>query len=230
MGLAKGERKSGRKAKQGEVTTLIRDQVAVLAEILCETDFVAQNTKFREYVKAIAERAAAAGLPEGNVADAVKDAEKNLLAELLASVGENIQVRRILRWHPTGKVYSYIHDGGNAKIGVMVEITGEHDADFGKLMAMQIAAASPEYLSPEDVPAAVMAKEREIAAAQPGLAGKPANVVDKIIQGRLDKWMQMTCLTKQIWVHDDKTPVGKVNPKAKVKRFLRWQVGEELPS
>lgn len=230
MGLAKGERKSGRSAKQGDVTTVITDRVAVLAEILCETDFVAKNVRFKDYVKAITERAVTANLPEGNVAEAVKEGEQGRLGELLASVGENIQVRRVMRWHPSGKVHTYIHDGGNAKIGVMVEIAGPHEAEFGKLMAMHIAAASPEYVSPADVPAAVLTKEREIAAAQPGLAGKPANVIEKIIQGRVDKWCQQTCLTRQIWVHDDKTPVEKVNPQAQVKRFLRWQVGEELPS
>ncbi len=228
MGLAKLDKKSHRATNEGHIQTIIRDDVAVMAEILCETDFVAKNAKFTDYVKALIERAADGDYPEGDISAAVKEAESDALGELIASCGENIQVRRIVRWTPKAKVHSYIHDGGGSKIGVMVEIDGEHDDEYGKYMAMHITAANPDYIAPEDVPEEVVNKEKEIAAAQPDMANKPENIIEKILIGRINKWYTQVCLTKQTWVHDDKTPVEKVNPNAKVLRFLRWQVGEEL--
>ncbi len=228
MGLAKGEKKAHRSTREGQVAAGVRYNAAVLLEVLCETDFAAKNARFSAFVTSLTEEAVTGDYTEGEVTDALKKAVEGEMGELVASVGENIQVRRVVRWAPQGKVHSYIHDGGGIKLGVLVDVEGECDDEYGHFMAMQIAAANPQYIRPEDVPAEVLAKEREIAAAQPGLAGKPAEILDKIIEGKVRKWITEVCLTKQTWVHDDKTPVEKVNPKAKVLRFLRWQVGEEL--
>ena len=228
MGLAKLDKKSHRTTNQGHVTAIVKDDVAILAEILCETDFVAKNAKFTDYVAAVSGRAADGDYPEGDIAEQVKAAESDALGELIASCGENIQVRRIVRWKPNGTVHSYIHDGGGSKIGVIVEVEGDHDEEYGKFMAMHIAASSPDYICPDDIPEDVVTKEKEIAAAQPDMAGKPADIIEKILIGRIRKWQDQVCLTRQTWVHDDKTQVEKVNPNAKVLRYLRWQVGEEL--
>ncbi|OVE81767.1 translation elongation factor Ts [bacterium M21] len=226
MGLAKAAKKAHRTTKEGVVRCVINDDVAVLAEILCETDFVASNANFVAYVDSVVEEAVTGDYAEGDISDAVRETQKDQLGELTASVGENIQIPRAVRWTPTGKVHSYIHDGGGTKIGVMVEIEGDHDEEFGKLMAMHICASNPSYVSPEDVPAEVIEKEKEIAAAQPELASKKPEMIEKILIGKIARYYKDFCLTDQVWCHDDKLQVKKVNPKAKVLRFLRWQLGE----
>ena len=229
MGLSKLEKKSHRSTEEGHIGHIIRDDVAVMAEIVCETDFVAKNEKFQNFMKSILECAADGDFAEGdNIADQVVAGRQDDLGELIASCGENIQVRRVCRWQPQARVHAYVHDGGGAKIAGMVEIEGEHDDEYGKHMAMHVVAAAPEYLAPEDVPEDRLQSEKEIIAAQPDMAGKPENVVDKIVNGRLNKWYAQVCLTRQTWVHDDKSVVEKVNPKATVRRYLRWQVGEDL--
>ncbi len=226
MGLAKAAKKSHRTTKEGAIRAEIKDNVAVLAEILCETDFVASNAKFTDYVEKVVNEALTGDYPEGDISAMIRDSQKDALGELTASCGENIQITRIARWEPKAKVHSYIHDGGGTKLGVMVEIEGDHADEFGKQMAMHICAANPSYITPDDVPADVIEKEKEIAAAQPELASKPENIIGKILEGKIRKFYEDVCLTNQTWVHDDKTQVAKVNPDAKVLRFLRWQVGE----
>jgi elongation factor Ts len=227
MGLAKQDKKAHRSTKEGIVRAEINGNVAVLAEVLCETDFVAKNQKFVDYFNAIITDASTGDYPEGDITEAVKaNNGGDTLGELSASVGENIQVTRVVRWEISGQVFSYIHDGGGTKLGVMVELSGDVEEAYGKDMAMHVCAACPSYICPEDVPAEIIEKEKEIAAAQPDLANKPAEILEKILIGKINKFYQGVCLTDQTWIHDDKTKVKDVNKSSKVTRFLRWQVGE----
>jgi elongation factor Ts len=105
-----------------------------------------------------------------------------------------------------------------------VETQGSDDEELLNDVCMHIAAFNPSYIVPEDVPEDVLAKEREIAAAQ--MAGKPAEMMDKIVQGKISKWYTEVCLTRQPWLRDDKSSLAKLAPKLKVKRFVRWQIGE----
>ena len=135
-----------------------------------------------------------------------------------------MQVRRVARWKIAGTCSSYLHMGG--KIGVLAEVEGPADDELLHDLCLHIAAFSPRFIGPADVPADLLAKEREIAEAQ--VVGKPANIVDKIVSGKINKWYTEVCLTQQPWVKDDKQCFAKIAPKVTVKRFLRWQVGEEI--
>ena len=225
-GVAKAAKKAGRSANHGCVVACIDANVGGLAEVVCETDFVARNEKFKEYASGVASRIAEKLDANGDVSVAASEMEADNLVELIGVIGENMQVRRASRWTSDGALASYVHMGG--KIGVLVDAGGEFDADVLNDVCMHIAAFSPRYISPDDIPADVIAKEKEIAAAQ--VVGKPANIIDKIVMGKLNKWYTETCLVRQPWVRDEKgkTCLAKIAPGLKVRRFLRWQIGEEL--
>ncbi|HPY90967.1 MAG TPA: elongation factor Ts, partial [Lentisphaeria bacterium] len=131
---------------------------------------------------------------------------------------------RAARWVSQGQVGSYLHTG--VPYGVMVDVEGDCGADLLRDICLHVTAFAPAYITPADIPAEVIAKEREIAAAQ--MAGKPAAIIDNIVNGKISKWYGEVCLTKQPWINDNKTSLEKVAPKVTVKRFLRWQVGEEI--
>jgi elongation factor Ts len=222
-GIAKAEKKAHRTAKEGRVVAKIEGNVAVLAEVLCETDFVAKTDDFEAFSNKVVD--IAAGLDaDGCVTDIVAEATQDELTALIGKIGENMQVRRVARWTPTGVCSSYLHMGG--KIGVMAEVEGEIDDEMMHDLCLHIAAFSPSYIAPEDIPAEVIAKEKEIAEAQ--VAGKPAEIMDKIVMGKINKWYTECCLTRQPWVKDDKQSFAKIAPKVTVKRFVRWQVGEDI--
>ncbi len=222
-GIAKAEKKAGRATKEGKVLSLIQGGKAVLLEVLCETDFVATNEKFINYMNGVAERALA--LPgNGCVTELVNENEKDSLTGMIATIGENMQIRRCAKWDVAGTAGSYLHMGG--KIGVMLEVAGEADAALLKEIGMHIAAFKPAYICSECVPAEVLEHEKEITRAQ--LAGKPANVMEKIVEGKVQKYYSEVCLLNQPWVMDQKTSLAKIQPNLKVTRFLRWEVGEEL--
>lgn len=225
-GIAKQEKKSGRATTEGKVATYINDGIAAQVEVLCETDFAAKNDKFVSYCDGLAERVATECTAVGDLSESVAEGEKDRIGELVTNIGENIQVRRVLRWDLEGQAGSYLHMGG--KIGVLVDVKGDADEDYLNNLCMHIAAFNPRYVRPDDVPAESVEKEKEIAAAQPDLANKPANILDKILIGKINKWYKDVCLTEQPWVRDDKISVQKANPKAEIVRFARWEVGEEL--
>ena len=222
-GIAKAEKKSGRSTTEGKILTAIADGKGVMVEVLCETDFAASNEKFVNFVTDIANRSLAIE-GEGDISAAVQEAEKDALVNMIAIIGENMQIRRVEKWQSNGKIASYLHQGG--RIGVMVDVEGEADDAFLTDLCMHIAAFSPQFINPESIPADVIAKEREIAAAQ--MAGKPANMIDKIVDGKINKWYKEVCLTQQPWIKDDKSSMAKIAPGAQVKRFIRWTIGEEL--
>ena len=117
----------------------------------------------------------------------------------------------------------------DGRVSVLVEVEGENDPEFLNDLCLHIAAFNPRYISSEDVPAEIVQKEKEIAAAaDPKLANKPAEMLDKILAGKINRFFSEVCLENQAWVKDDKTSLKKLKPAVKVKRFVRWSIGEEL--
>jgi elongation factor Ts len=220
-GIAKAEKKSGRSAKEGLISSIVSDNNGTLVEVLSETDFVAKNDKFQAYVADVTKKVSEF-TNLNDVSAEINNLEKENLISLIATIGENIQIRRAAHW--AGKCASYLHMGG--KIGVMVEYKGDATKEALNDICMHITAFSPQYVRPEEISSEVTNKEKEIHSAQ--LAGKPAEMIEKILIGKLGKWHKEVCLNKQPWVRDDKLSVEKANPTISIKRFARWQVGEEL--
>jgi elongation factor Ts len=222
-GIAKAEKKSGRAVKEGKIISLVDGDTGVMLEALCETDFVATNDKFVEYVTDLATRVSKMD-DDGDISAKVAEMEEESLTKLIATIGENMQVRRTIRWTGAGKCATYIHGGG--RIGVMVQVEGDVDDAVLTDICMHIAAFKPTYTVPADIPADVVAREREVAAGQ--VEGKPAEIIDKIVNGKINKWYKEICLMQQAWIRDDKQSVEKAIPGVVVKQFVRWEIGEEL--
>ena len=222
-GIAKAEKKAHRTVKEGKIFALINGGKAVMVEALCETDFVATNDKFINLVTGVAERAMDLDV-DGCVSEQVQANENELLTGMIATIGENMQLRRVVRWETNGTLGSYMHMGG--RIGVLVDVEGEADEAFLNDLCMHIAAFNPTYICPDCIPEDVVAREKEVAAGM--VAGKPADMIDKIVMGKINKWHKEICLTNQAWIKDDKSSLGKIKPNLKVKRFLRWEMGSEI--
>lgn len=225
-GAAKAEKKSGRSTNQGKVLTVIEDGKASIIEVLCETDFAAKTDKFVDMVNKFA--ADMLTMPgNGDISAEVQEAKKTELTDAIGVIGENMQIRRAAKWEGGAKYVSYHHDGG--RVSVLVEVEGEDDPAILNDLCLHIAAFRPRYINESDVPADVVAKEKEIAAeADPKLKDKPAQMLEKILAGKIRKFYSEVCLMDQPWVRDDKTSLAKLRPNCKVTRFVRWEVGEEL--
>ena len=250
-GLAAAEKKAGRIAAEGMVDTFISEdgKVASIVEVNSETDFVAKNEKFREYVAAVAAQAAktkAANLDEFLAEPWALDTSlsvKEELSSMIAVIGENMNIRRFERIQAeNGFVMSYIHGGG--RIGILVEVESTVNNDItkeaAKNVAMQIAAMSPKYVSEAEVPADYLTHEREILLAQikndPSNSKKPENILEKMLEGRLKKELKEICLVDQVYVKDGDLSVGQylanvskeAGASVSVKRFVRYETGEGL--
>jgi elongation factor Ts len=235
-GLAIAGKKASRLAKEGVVAAEIvgGGKTGVMIEVNCETDFVTRNDSFKELVQQLLETAQ-------NTHGALADAAKDAVIAKIASIGENIVIRRNVRYDVQGAgiVASYIHLGG--KVGVLVEVgcgqaaTAASPAfkEVVKDITLHIAACNPHYLVRQDVPAAVLTSEKEIYAKQ--VTGKPANITEKIVAGKLEKFYGQTCLVEQGFVKDpDQTITELLVAKGKelgdqlvIRRFTRFQVGVE---
>ena len=234
-GQAKAAKKAARTAADGVVVVRVAEdgRRAVMVEVNSETDFVAKDAGFAAFADAVAETALQSAAPDvetlGGLPIRGGDATTIAAAReaLVAKIGENIQVRRLLRFDDArGTIYSYRH---GVRIGVLVEIEGG-DADLGKDLAMHIAASNPLCVSADEVPAEILAKEREIFRVQALESGKPENIVDKIIEGRVRKYLQEVTLLGQAFVKDPDTTVEKLLAQsgAKVLGFARIEVGEGI--
>ncbi len=233
-GVAQAAKKAGREAREGVIAQYIvnRGRAGVLVEINCETDFVAKNETFRAFCEEVAR----------TIASDPKAELETLRVGAVAKVGENIKIPRHARFDLTGPglIAAYIHTGG--KVGVLVEVGCGKEATTAqegfiqlvKDITLQIAAATPSAVTREDVPSAVVEKEREIAAQSDRLKGKPAQALEKIIQGMLEKFFQSVCLVEQGFVKDPEKTVRQhveaiatlFDDTITIRRFLRWQVGE----
>ena len=242
-GAAKMEKKQSRIAAEGIARVAVNGNVAVVAEVNSETDFVAKNETFQEFVQTVADTALASGLnggANGEDIDALlaTNGLSELLVEKTATIGEKLSVRRFAK--VTGDVVtSYIHGGG--RIGVIIAANGATDDTAKEAItniAMQVAAMSPKYTSRDEVDASFLEHEKEILLAQAKQENpnKPDNIIEKMLIGRLNKEMKEICLLDQVYVQDSDLTVAKyVEKVAKenganmtVKRFVRFETGEGL--
>ena len=234
-GIAKAAKKSDRIAAEGLVTTYVTadQKVGAVVEVNAETDFVAKNEDFRNFVADIAKQVAEknpATVEELLAQTSMVETDKTIqdvLTNKIATIGENMSIRRFERFESNGLVESYIH--GDGKIGVLVEMENGN-TELAKDVCMQIAAARPEYLDREAVPADRVAHEMEILKAQAVNEGKPEAVAEKIVQGRINKFYGEICLVEQDFVKDPDQTVGKLveSKGAKIVRFARFEEGEGL--
>jgi len=235
-GLAKADKKAGRIAAEGVVVIEISDdnRTAAIVEVNSETDFVAKKEEFQDFAQAIARRVLvdnpadidsllAMPLRDGD-ATSIDDARK----ALIATIGENISVRRFVRVESSGGLSSYRH---GVRIGVLVDLDGGDDA-LGRDLAMHIAAHDPRpvCVSEDQVPAEMIEKERDIFTAQARESGKPDNIIEKMIEGRIRKYLGEITLLGQSFVKDPEQTVGKLleAASASVLRFERMELGEGI--
>ena len=246
-GLANADKKGSRNAAEGVVHITISDdyRTATISEINCETDFVAKNADFQEFVTATTEHIQKTepvdveALLNGEFKGAKFEEE---LKTIIAKIGENIVVRRFatIKTDENGIVNGYVHMGG--KVGVIVAAscdkpeTAEALKNTLKDIAMHAAAMAPKYINPKAIPTEDIEKEKEIAKAQLLKEGKPENIIEKIIPGKIKKFESENCLTKQAFVKDDKKTVEEVlseaaksvDGKAKLVEYIRYEMGEGL--
>ena len=221
----KAAKKAGRTAAEGVVAIKVADDnsYGVLVEINSETDFVARDDNFLSFVSSVVEKAFAD--KQTDAAALANDVEEVRQA-LVQKIGENISVRRvILQEAPV--VGSYVHN--NNRIGVLVSIAGG-SAELAKDIAMHVAAVNPQVVNPEDMPEELLAKEREIFSVQARESGKPEEIIEKMIEGRINKFLAESSLVAQPFVKDPDVKVGKLlkDAGAEVLAFTRFEVGEGI--
>jgi len=232
-GLAKADKKAGRTAAEGLIVAQASadGKRMVMVEINSETDFVAKGDDFRDFVKVVGERAAEAGPADLDALLALELAGGKSVAdsckELIAKIGENMNVRRYAKFESEdGVLESYLH---GARIGVMVQLEGGN-AELARDIAMHVAASRPEFVSEEQVAADVIEKEKEIFSAQAAESGKPADIVAKMVEGRIKKFLKEITLVGQPFVKNPDQTVGQLLKEAgaKVVGFVRFEVGEGI--
>jgi elongation factor Ts len=249
-GLAAAAKKAGRIAAEGLVNAYIAPdrKVGVVVEVNCETDFVAKNPVFIEFIKDVAELAASQNPADLNALLGAKMATGQTVTEtitgMISTIGENMALRRFVRFETkgAGAVESYIHLGG--KIGVLLEcsvtkaetVNNNDFQTFLKDMAMQVAAAKPEYVRRDEVPASVLEQEKAIYKAQAVNEGKPEAIAEKITIGRIEKFYKDVCLVEQLFIKDTEKTVTKLIQELNSRlgdnitlvRFARFEKGEGL--
>jgi elongation factor Ts len=248
-GLAAAGKKAGRVTAEGAVVAHVEGDRGVLVEVNCETDFVGRNENFQNFAREIAKVIAQSNadsveqlLEEKWPADAEGLTVGQKVAEAIGSIKENIAIRRFARYDaaPNAAIGTYIHAGG--KIGVMTELVAEEGnasekaSELAREISMHVAAAEPRFLRREDVTEKDLDTEREIAREQAAKSGKPENIVEKMVSGKMDKFYGEACLLEQPYIRDDKSTVSQyVAKQAKehgckyvVTRFTRYKLGEGI--
>jgi len=247
-GLAAAQKKAGRVAADGLVALAVGERTGSLVEVNSETDFVARNDEFKAFVGNVATQVAASG---GDV-EALKAASypgaghsvQEELTRLIATIGENLVLRRAACLQvDQGVIGSYVHSAaspGLGRIGVIVALQSGADSaalePLAKQIAMHIAAAAPQSVDVADLDAEVVARERAVLAEQARESGRPENIIEKMVEGRLRKFYQDAVLLEQTWVHDGESSVAKVLAEAakslgapvRVSGFVRFALGEGL--
>ena len=232
-GIAKAAKKSGRVAAEGMVEAYISEdgKIGAVVEVNSETDFVAKNEEFRTYVMDVAKQVVTnnPATVEELLAQPSLTVEGKTVNEVLidkiATIGENMSIRRFARFESEGLVEKYIH--GDGKIAVLVNMTNANK-ELAKDVCMQIAAAKPEFLNRESVPAERVEKEKEILKAQTMNEGKPEAIAEKIVMGRINKFYEEICLVDQAFVKDPSMKVSQVLKDASIVEFARFEKGEGI--
>lgn len=228
-GVAKAAKKAGRVAAEGVVLIAHDSKHAAIVEVNSETDFVARDANFLGFANHVVQNALALrsddvqALSNSKLASATVDQARS---ELIAKIGENINVRRCAYMSTTGHLGTYLH---NNRIGVIVQLEGGSD-ELARDVAMHIAASKPEVIKPEDVSAEKIAKEKEIFSAQAAESGKPANIIEKMIEGRVKKFAEEISLVAQAFIKNPDIKVGDLlkQHKAQVTQFIRFELGEGI--
>ncbi len=242
-GIAKAAKKEGRIASEGLIAVEKIDNVASIIEVNSETDFVARNEDFQNIVKKLS----ILSTKSNNLEDLLekqldeKDIKvKDYITEMIASIGENINLRRIDQISVTkGVIASYIHNQvveGMGKIGVLVGLESEADKnqleDLGKKLAMHIAATNPISINIEDIPTDVLEREKNILEEEARASGKPEDIIEKMTEGRLKKYYQESVLLEQIFVVDGESKISDIlnslDKPVKIKEFIRMGLGEGI--
>ncbi len=234
-GIAKAAKKSGRVAAEGLVEAYISEdgKVGAIVEVNSETDFVAKNEEFKTFVKNVAKQVVEKNpkdvedlLNQEATFEAGKTVNEALVGKI-ATIGENLTIRRFARFESKGLLESYIH--GDGKIAVLINMT-KGDKELAKDLCMQIAASRPEYLNEQSVPAERVEKEKEILKVQTMNEGKPEAIAEKIVQGRIRKFFEEICLVDQVFVKDSNMKVSELlkQKDAEVVEFARFEKGEGI--
>jgi elongation factor Ts len=231
-GLAKADKKSGRIAAEGAIGVAVADdqKSVAMVEINCETDFVAKGDEFQGFAQSVAEavlKAAPADVDALAGLDSGGQTIENIRQEMVSKLGENIQVRRFIRHDASdGRIGVYKH---GEKIGVVTEVSGDSDA-LPRDIAMHVAASHPVCISESDVPAELLDKEKQILVAEAAESGKPADIIEKMVQGRLRKYLAEITLLGQAYVKDTDMTVEKLLKEngAATQFFTRYEVGEGI--
>ncbi|MEM7506020.1 MAG: translation elongation factor Ts [Pseudomonadota bacterium] len=237
-GLAKADKKSGRTAAEGLVAVAVDGATGVAVEVNAETDFVARNAEFQEMVGGIAQAALSVGDTEGlNSAPMGGKTVSEIITDKIATIGENMSLRRMAKVE-ADVVASYVHSSvveDMGKIGVLVGVSGGDAAaaaSIGKQVAMHVAATSPASLDVADLDPELVEREKQVLTDQARESGKPDNVIEKMIVGRMNKYYQEVCLLKQAFVINPDLTVEKAVeeacPGAKITAFVRLAVGEGI--
>lgn len=234
-GLATAAKKAGRVASEGLVGVVVDGGKGAVIEVNSETDFVAKNAQFQSFVKAVAGVALACGGDvEAVKAAAYPGASRSVadeLTDMIATIGENMNVRRAAAL-TGGTVVSYLHNAagdGIGKIAVLVAMDGGNEA-LGKQVAMHVAAANPLFLSRDDVDQEALDRERAVLSEQARESGKPEEIIEKMVDGRMRKYYEDVCLLEQVYVIDGESKVSKVAAAAgaKITGFVRFALGEGI--
>ena len=230
-GLAQADKKASRIAADGQVILAANadNSEAVMVEINCETDFVAKDENFLAFATAVANNALAG---DSTDVDALMTTDFNGASlevarqALVSKIGENVQVRRVFRLNSSDNIGAYVHGG---RIGVLVELEGGND-EVARDVAMHVAALNPAYIDMDDVPAEVLEKEKQCLIAQAADSGKPAEIIEKMVSGRMRKHLAAITLLGQDFVKDGDVTVAKLLEQhgAQVKGFTRLAVGEGI--
>ncbi len=218
---AKAGKVSGRSTMEGRIGILVNDSAGVIAQVGCETDFVAKDENFISFVDFVLKTA----LEQEDVSNlasvpGLEDARQGLVLKL----GENISVGEVASIKAAGgSLASYVHQG--SKIGVLATLD-RNDGNVGRDLCMHIAAMRPSFVSPEDVPAEVLEKERDIYSEQLAESGKPPEIISKIVDGKIGKYLEEACLLLQPFIKDEDKTVGEVlkERKAEIRRFVRLEI------
>ncbi len=228
-GIATAAKKAGRIASEGICYAEVKGNTAVMVEVNCESDFVSKGELFGAFAKEVAEYIFANDVKE---VEEVIDAMQQKTTEAIQKIGENIKIRRFVKYNTVNALDTYIHMGG--KIGVIVECSQGISAETIHDVALQIAAAKPSYVRPEEVPAEVIEKEREILLAQikndPKLANKPEQIIARMVDGKVNKYYDENCVVKQAFIKDPSMTVEQLLAKENttVVKFTRFEMGEGL--
>ncbi|WP_082729396.1 translation elongation factor Ts [Leptotrichia sp. oral taxon 847] len=233
-GIAKAAKKSGRVAAEGLVFAAVSEdrKKGAILEINSETDFVAKNDEFKSFGEKLVALTLNHDLTSEDELKAFEVEGKTVethLTELIAKIGENMNIRRLKLVSTTGFVETYIHLGG--KIGVLLNVNGEatdENIEKAKGVAMHVAAMDPKYLDKSQVTTADLDREKEIARHQLTAEGKPANIIEKILEGKMRKFYEENCLIQQKYVRDDKVTVEKFIAPNTIISFDRFKVGEGI--